>query len=103
GLDRAVAPLRAALERADQHPTARLALARTLIALDAKESAGTLLQQTRTGNQQKRGLVEPALSQWKYQTAHALLLRRLCDPGNPTARAYPHNAVSRRCPRTPSC
>src|SRR5262249_42911072 len=74
GLDRAVALLVAALARADQHPTARLAVARTLIALDAKESAATLLQQARTGNQQMRDLVEPALSRWKYQPAHAFWL-----------------------------
>jgi len=84
GLDRAIAPLRAALERADQHATVRLAVARTLIVLDAKESAATLLQQARAGNQQMRDLVEPALSRWNYQPAHAYWLERVRDPATPT-------------------
>jgi hypothetical protein len=82
GLERTIAPLTAALDRAEQHPDVRLAVARTLIALDAKSAAASLLQQAKTGNQQMRDLVEPALSRWKYEPAYAFWLERLRDPGS---------------------
>jgi HEAT repeat protein len=80
GLERTIAPLQAALDRADQHPTVRLAVARTLIALESKDAAANLLQQARTGNQQMRDLVEPALSRWKYEPAYTFWMERLRDP-----------------------
>src|SRR2546429_9795939 len=42
GLETTIAPLRVALDRPDQHPTVRLAAARALGTLDAREAAPSL-------------------------------------------------------------
>src|SRR5262245_12120148 len=50
GLESTAGPLRAALDKPDQHPTARLAVAQALIALEAKESAPNLFRQAQAGD-----------------------------------------------------
>src|SRR5438874_4013 len=57
GLESTIAPLRAALDQPDQQPTVRLAIARTLIELEAKETASSLFQQCRVGDSDLRELV----------------------------------------------
>src|SRR5581483_8573528 len=66
GLESTIAPLLAALDRPEQHPTVRLALARTLIALDARESTPSLFRQARAGSSDLRDLIEPALARWDH-------------------------------------
>jgi HEAT repeat protein len=86
GLEVTIGPLRAALDREDQHPTVRLAVARTLIELDARDAAATLLKQAQAGSSQMRDLVEPALARWDYRPARATWLERLRDPATPQRR-----------------
>jgi HEAT repeat protein len=80
GLDSMVDPLRAALDRPDQHPAVRLAAARALIALDARTAAPSLWQQAQAGGNDLRDLVERALARWDYEPARATWLDRLRDP-----------------------
>lgn len=80
GLETTVAPLLAALDQPDQHPTVRLALARSLIALDARDSAPSLFRQAQAGSSDLRELVEPASARWDYQPARAVWLERLREP-----------------------
>jgi HEAT repeat protein len=72
-----VAPLRAELDRPEQHPSVRLAVAQALIALDAREAAPSLLRQAQAGDSDLRDLVEPALARWDYRPARAAWLARL--------------------------
>jgi HEAT repeat protein len=83
GLEPAVAPLVAALDRPDQHPAVRLAVARALITLEARQAAASLLEQARKGGSDLRELVEPALARWDYRPARAVWLERLADPATP--------------------
>src|SRR5262249_38420156 len=83
GLEVAVAPLRAQLDRADQHPNVRLAVARALVTLDAKETAPSFLAQAKAGTTELREVLEPALAKWNHEPARALWLERLRDPNTP--------------------
>ncbi len=80
GLETTIAPLLAALDRPDQSPTVRLALARALIVLEARESASSLLHQAQAGSSDLRQLVEPTLARWDYQPVRAVWLERLREP-----------------------
>jgi len=80
GLEAIVAPLHAALDRPDQHPTVRLALARALIVLEARESASSLFRDAQAGSSDLRELVEPTLARWNYQPVRAVWLERLREP-----------------------
>lgn len=80
GLETTIAPLLAALDRPEQHPTVRLALARALIVLEARETAASLFRQAQAGSSDLRELVEPALARWDYQPARAVWLERLREP-----------------------
>jgi HEAT repeat protein len=80
GLETTIAPLLAALDSPDQHPTVRLALARSLSVLEARESAASLFRQVQAGSSDLRELVEPALARWDYQPARAVWLERLREP-----------------------
>ncbi len=80
GLQAAVAPLLAALDRLDQPPTVRLAVARALVALDAREAAGSLWRHAESGSPHLRELVEGALARWDYRPARVAWLARLRDP-----------------------
>jgi HEAT repeat protein len=83
GLETTVAPLLAALDRADQHPTVRLAVARALITMEARDAAPSLFRQARSGSDDLRELVEPALARWDYRPARAVWLARLREPAVP--------------------
>lgn len=83
GLETTVAPLLAALDRPDQHPAVRLAVAQALIALDARDAAPSLLRQSQSAGGDLRDLVEPALARWDYRPARAVWLARLAEPAAP--------------------
>ena len=83
GLETTVAPLRAAFDSVGQHPSVRLATARALVALDAKDAAAILLEHSQTGGGDLRAVVEPALARWDHRPARALWLGRLNDPATP--------------------
>jgi HEAT repeat protein len=81
GLEATIAPLVAALDRPDQHPSVRLAVAQALVALDARAAAPSLFRQAQAGGSDLRDLVEPALARWDYRPARAVWLERLRGPG----------------------
>jgi HEAT repeat protein len=83
GLETTVAPLLKELDREDQHPAARLAVAKALIALDAREAARSLFQQSQAGGSDLRDVVEPALARWQYRPAGEVWLARLSEPTAP--------------------
>jgi HEAT repeat protein len=83
GLDTTIPHLREALDRADQHPPVRLAVARTLVALDAHDAAPNLFEQAKSGDGDLREIVEPALARWDYRPARDVWLARLRDPDAP--------------------
>src|SRR5947209_8628966 len=64
-----VAPLLAALDRPDQHPTVRLPVAQALIALEAKEAAPSLFRHAQSGSNDLRDIIEPALARWDHRPA----------------------------------
>src|SRR5262249_49932968 len=53
---------------------------RTLIALDARQAAPSLLQQSLKGGSDLRELVEPALARWDHRPVRAVWLERLAGP-----------------------
>lgn len=81
GLEAAVPALIRELDKPDQHPTVRLAAARALAALDAKDAAApSFLRHMSAGDIDLREVVEPALAGWAYAPAGAEWLRRLEAP-----------------------
>jgi HEAT repeat protein len=83
GLDTMTAPLVEELDRPDQSPSARAAIAEALIALDAREAAPSLLRQAQAGGSDLRERIEPALARWDHRPARAVWLARLADPATP--------------------
>jgi HEAT repeat protein len=83
GLETTVPPLLAALDRADQQAAVRLAVAKALVALEAREAAPSLLRQSQAGGGDLRDVVEPALARWQYRPAGEVWLARLGDPKAP--------------------
>ncbi|HEV3236486.1 MAG TPA: hypothetical protein VGZ25_05830 [Gemmataceae bacterium] len=77
GLDRAVEPLRSTLDQAAPNSVVRLAAARALVALEAKQTAPTLFKQLESANLQLRTIIEPALAKWDHQPARETWLLRL--------------------------
>lgn len=59
------------------HPAARVAAARALIALDARESARPLYEASLRNGIGLRLMVEPALAQWKFEPMRAIWEQRL--------------------------
>jgi HEAT repeat protein len=83
GLDAAVAPLLEALDAPDQDEAVRLAIARTLIALNARQAAANLMRWLEPGSAGYRETVEPILAHWEHRPARALWLARLRQPTTP--------------------
>jgi len=83
GLETTVGPLLRALDQDGQHPTVRLAVARALVTLDARQAAPNLFRHAQTDGIDMRNLVEPALARWDYRPARAAWLERLNQPGLP--------------------
>ncbi len=85
-LETTIAPLQAALNRSDQPASVRVALAKALVTLDARQTADSLFQQIQPGNVELRDVIEPALARWDYQPMRAVWLARLRDPSAPAGR-----------------
>jgi HEAT repeat protein len=81
GMDATVGPLTRELDRADQHPTVRVAVARALVVLDAKSAADGLARLA-AADEDVRDLVEPALAKWDYRPIRAVWLERIARPPN---------------------
>ncbi|MCI0462424.1 MAG: HEAT repeat domain-containing protein, partial [Gemmataceae bacterium] len=80
GLEAAVPALIKALEQPDQHAAVRLAAARALVELDARDAAPSLLRQAQASDEGLRHVIEPALARWDYRPARAVWLERLDRP-----------------------
>jgi HEAT repeat protein len=80
GFESFVDPFIAILDVDDQHRAVRLAVARTLIALEARKAAPNLLKHARADGGDLAELIEPALAQWNYEPARRIWLERLHDP-----------------------
>lgn len=61
----------------------RLAAARALIVIDARQAAPDLFAQAGRGEVEMRQLVEPALADWDFEPARAVWLKRLGEPQVP--------------------
>ncbi|MCH7988522.1 MAG: hypothetical protein IID46_05135, partial [Planctomycetes bacterium] len=73
------APLTKELDAKGQHPLVRLATARALVVLDARQFAEVLFKHAGTDGLDMSLLVEPALAKWDYQPARKVWLERLSD------------------------
>lgn len=80
GLETTIVPLRTVLDRPDEPLVVRLAVARALVELDARDAAPSLLKQARAGSGDLRELIEPALARWDHAPARTMWLERLADP-----------------------
>lgn len=80
GLEITIPVLIRELERADQHPSVRLATARALVALDAKTAAPALLKACLADEWDLREIAEPALARWAYAPAAEEWLKRIGQP-----------------------
>jgi HEAT repeat protein len=83
GLESTIPRLIAALDAPDQHEAVRVAVARALAVLDARQSAASLLRLAETGGVDLREIIEPTLVRWDHRPAHALWLARLQAPATP--------------------
>lgn len=63
----------------EEHPMARQAAVKAIIALDARDQADTLLQLGRELGQETTLLVDPALARWQYRPAVDRWKERLAD------------------------
>ena len=79
GLKAASGDLQRILAAEEAHPTARIAAAQALIAIDAKESAAALQQAALRHGAALRQVIEPALAAWDYQPMREIWLARLQD------------------------
>lgn len=77
GLDEAVPRLLTILGAEGSHPAARLAAARTLVELDAVNSAAEMADSGRRFGADLRQIVEPALARWNYGPLRELWRARL--------------------------
>lgn len=83
GLETTKAALLAVLDRPDQQLTDRLAIARALLILEARESAARLFRLAQEGNSDLRELIEPALARWDYRPIREVWLERLRESAAP--------------------
>jgi HEAT repeat protein len=82
GLETTIPSLLAACEKADQPLAVRLAVARALVELDAREAAASFFRQAQSGDGDLRETIEPALARWDYRPARQMWLERLRQPTN---------------------
>src|SRR5262249_28925899 len=80
GLGQMVPALVRELEQRDQHPSVRIAAARALVVLDAKDAAASFSRFLGSSDGDLREIVEPALAKWDYAPARADWLSRLEKP-----------------------
>jgi HEAT repeat protein len=79
GMAAGAAALARELGRPNQHPTVRLAVARALVAIDAREAAPALARAA-AADPDLLEVVDPALARWDYRPARAVWLERLAGP-----------------------
>jgi HEAT repeat protein len=77
GLEVTIAPLMKLLEQEDQDRVVRLAAARALAQLDAREAAQLLADNLSPGDADMAEIVEPALARWKHRPMAERFLDRL--------------------------
>jgi HEAT repeat protein len=77
GLEATVPRLRAVLARPGLHPSARLAVVRALVTLEARDVAPDLFRLAQEGDGDLREVIEPALAKWDYRPAREVWLARL--------------------------
>ncbi|MDB5341596.1 MAG: hypothetical protein JWN70_7215, partial [Planctomycetaceae bacterium] len=70
----------AELEAPKANPIVKLAAARALIALDARQTADVLMKHALADSWDVAQLIEPALARWKHGPMNAVWLKRLDDP-----------------------
>ncbi|QDU19182.1 hypothetical protein [Urbifossiella limnaea] len=87
GMHVAVPALTRELDRPDAHPTVRLAAARALVVLDAKDAAAVLARAA-AADADLHEFADPALSRWDYKPARATWLDRIAQP--PSRRGFVH-------------
>jgi HEAT repeat protein len=80
GLETTIGPLQTVLEREDLSPAVRTEVVKTLLTLDAKAVAPTLLGISRTGSSELRDLIDPVLARWDHKPARVVWLARLQEP-----------------------
>ncbi|HYH69316.1 MAG TPA: hypothetical protein VD866_31775, partial [Urbifossiella sp.] len=85
GMHVAVPALTRELDRPDAHPTVRLAAARALVVLDAKDAAAVLARAA-AADADLREFADPALARWDFAPARAAWLDRIAQP--PTRRGF---------------
>jgi len=76
-------PLIAALEEPGQRAAVKLAVARALVEIDARQAAPVLAAHAGADGMDMAQTVEPALARWDYRPLRATWLARLDDPGTP--------------------
>ncbi len=81
GLETTVPDLSKELEDPELHPVAALAVARTLIVLDARDAAAVLHKRALADGLDMSLLVEPALLDWKYEPVRETWRKRIANPG----------------------
>lgn len=77
-----------ALAAPGQHPLVVAAVARALIALDCRHTAGPLWAHAQRGGSELAQLIEPALAQWDYTPARPVWLARLENPSTPRTLVF---------------
>jgi HEAT repeat protein len=83
GMETTVPALLAECEKTDEPLAVRLAVARALVELDARQAASSLFRQVQTGDGDLRDAIEPALARWDYRPARQVWLKRLREPTTP--------------------
>ena len=82
-LSDAAGPLLATLEEPAQRAAVKLAAARALVEIDARQAAPVLAAHGATDGVDMAQAVEPALARWDYRPLRAVWLARLDDPRTP--------------------
>jgi hypothetical protein len=73
----------AVLDQPDQHPIARIAAARALIQIDARQTAELLAKHAASGPLELTQVIEPALAQWDHRPQRDVWLKRLTQGARP--------------------
>ncbi|MBM79981.1 MAG: hypothetical protein CMJ78_05240 [Planctomycetaceae bacterium] len=79
GLEQTIAPMLRELDAPEQHPKVQLAIAKTLVAMDQKQTTELLFRLLDSHGLAMALVVEPALAKWDYQPARAMWMQRLVD------------------------
>jgi HEAT repeat protein len=83
GMETTIRPLLVECDKENQPLAVRLAVARALVELDAREATTILFRQAQTGDGDLRDTIEPALARWDYRPARQIWLERLREPTTP--------------------